>query len=130
METGIWFEHILSYMGATEYNAYTPGSMEPTRISYRFELNSYLESIYNGTKEEYKRDVEGSLYYVTASSKTVTKDIVEAFRAHRQKSWDEYLDLCKAKTEEYKSEPDIAKIYLAGAASPIVKGGAYWNYGW
>jgi len=136
MQKKYHFEYILSYQGEAEYKAIdlndTNKQTREHRISHRTGLSDYLKTYYNGTAEEYERDIIGSLYYITYYDKNfMTPELVSEFKAYLQDEWNKQLIGLKARAEKYKNNPEIALIYEAyGPATPLVKGGACWEKGW
>lgn len=122
----IRFEFKSSYQGEFDYIVHDYDNKEEYRIHYRTALNDYLEKFYNGSKEEYLRDVVGSLYIVHRTCEKIKPEVVKAFRNHLQDEWNKYLEYCKVKNE---FNPEYSHIYSGGPATPIVFSG-YWENGW
>lgn len=120
-----------TYQGESEYTVFDKFESKNFRIRYRFALNDYLERHYNGSAEQYQRDVVASLYIVhkLVSSEPIDKAVFEAFKKYLEDQWLQYLEHCEQRKMQFKGDPEIEKIYLAGPACPIVKPG-YWDCGW
>ena len=84
------FEFISSYQGECDYLAtrYTEHGRTENRISHRTGLSDYLKKYFNGTAEEYERDVIGFLHYVTGTGRDViTPELVAEFKSYLQDEW-------------------------------------------
>jgi len=119
-----------TYRGETDYEVYDRETGEEFRMSYLTKYESYEDYKYNGSKEEYERDVVGALHYLRKSNHGhVSMELVDAFVKHLQDDWDKWLEYAKNKIE---NDRDIgADIYgKYGPACPLVRGGADWDHGW
>lgn len=125
------FSFISAYQGSDDYMVTNCDTREQNRISYRTSLNSYLKKWFNGTPEQYERDVVGSLYYITGCCDTINPEMVQAFREYMQQNADETLIHMRERAEKYKDDPELKAIYdYYGPATPLIRGGAIWNQGW
>uniref|UniRef100_A0A6M3KJ03 Uncharacterized protein n=1 Tax=viral metagenome TaxID=1070528 RepID=A0A6M3KJ03_9ZZZZ len=119
-----------SYMGEKTYHVHGDG-LKTYEIGYRFALGGdYFKSIYNGLPEEFDRNVDGKIFFVSRSGGKISQPVFEAFKSLLQKEWDAYLAYCDQKKEKYSDDPELREIYdHNGPASPFVYP-AYWDYGW
>jgi hypothetical protein len=119
-----------SYSGEANYEIYDE-TYSGAQISYRFASGGdYFKGIYNGSPEEYTRDVEGKMFLVSRFCGKITEDIFQKFYAHLQKEWEELLAYCADKKKEFGNNPGIRKAYEHyGPACPLVYP-AYWDKGW
>lgn len=124
----IRIRHLSTYQGESDFSVWDNG--EQYRLRYRFSTGGeYLRKHYNGTAEQYQRDLVGQCHIVSRELKPITKDVFNAFVEFLQKQHDDYLKHCKEQIEKHDHDPEIAAIYSAGPACPLVRPG-YWDQGW
>ncbi|MDA8139794.1 MAG: hypothetical protein M0036_14180 [Desulfobacteraceae bacterium] len=122
-------QHASTGMGSSDFTVYDRAQGREFRIRYRFALDEYQASIYNGPAAEYQRDIVGSLYIANCGGEPMSRELFEAFCAHLQADWDKFLATCEVYKAKYPGDAEVEKIWLAGPACPIVKAG-YWDQGW
>lgn len=89
----ISFRFISSYLGSASYDVLT--SDERFRMSAAIEACDYQRSIYNGSPEQFEREVVAKVGCVTRdhdSSREVPAQVVDAFNAYLSKEHQSALD--------------------------------------
>jgi hypothetical protein len=125
------FSNACSYMGSVEYEV--NGHGEPFHVTHRIAPPSdYERSIYNGTPEEFERDIIGKMFKVSLylSCEKIPEEVFHGYVEHLTDHWNKWLDYCEQKKQKFKDDPEIRDIYERyGPACPLVYP-AYWDNGW
>lgn len=129
------FDWKTAYQGAVDYMVFDRKTGNEFRVAYRTQLNGYAEKHYNGTKEKYRRDVVGSLHYLTIHHIDILPiesfpQLANEFRDHLSKKHKEFIEWAKKQIARIGNDLNIGTIYLTGPASPLVRGCAHWDDGW
>lgn len=96
------FRWVSSYMGAVDYEVID--ETEVYRVTVREEAGVYLRSIYNGTPEEFERDVVGEVGLIHRHADVevpIPGGTVEAFNRWRFDSHQLSLDQMDAQPERF-----------------------------
>lgn len=117
------FRWTSSYMGWTEYEVFGDGPSY--RLEVRQEAGAYERSIFNGTEEDWQRDVVPTInvlrrkHYIT---QPLDQHVIEAFNAWRASDHQARLGEILAQPERYGELPENDPLRVP---PPIVRGGHY-----
>lgn len=124
----ITFKWTSSYLGYIEYEVFGDGPKYTLEL--RHHADDYERSIFNGSEEEWQRDVVALIDVLRRKHDVTTPmdpRVIEAFNAWRKSEHEKFLAEVRAKPEKYDlPENDPLRI-----PPPIVRGGHYaGDQGW